>query len=191
MVIRLLDLLGLLFTKNNLTMVELTNKPKQLQNYYGGIYDLLFSKEGWGTRTMHISLEDGQHMTNLDLILAPVIQSDYSVFPGLAIPDNSPTGILSSLVVPEAESGVISGVTVDIDISHTWIGDLTVRLFNPDFEPVVLHNLSGSGNNDILGNWPADLTVDGPGNLNDFIGINNSGTWYLYVSDEASPDAGH
>jgi subtilisin family serine protease/subtilisin-like proprotein convertase family protein len=161
-----------------------------LQNYYGGIYDLTFSKVGWGTMTMHISLEDGQQMTNLDLILAPVVQSDYSVFPGLAIPDNSPTGILSPLVVPEDESGVISGVTVDIDISHTWIGDLTVKLYNPDYEPVVLHNASGDGTDDLLGNWPETLDVDGPGNLNDYIGTNNAGTWYLYVSDDASPDAG-
>ncbi len=161
-----------------------------LEDLYGGLYDLIISKEGWGARALHLDLEDGQHLTELDLTLAPIVQVDYSVSPGVAIPDNQSSGLLSAIVVPEEETGMLSGVSVDIDITHPWIGDLTVKLISPDLEQIVLHNRTGSSGDDIQGNWPLTLTVDGPGNLDDLIGLQSGGTWFLFVSDSVGSDTG-
>jgi len=161
-----------------------------LPDLYGALYTLTFSKDLWGTMTMDVNLEDGQHLTGLNVQLTPVIQTDYAVQPGLAIPDNNPSGITSVIVVPEGEAGILSGVTVDIDVTHTWSGDLTVQLVGPGGQVVSLHNRTGSSNDDIMGNWPTTLVVDGPGSLDDFIGTNNAGAWVLVVVDHVGSDTG-
>ncbi len=157
---------------------------------YGAIYSLNFSKDEWATMVMEVELENDQHLSGLDVTLLPVIQMDYSAIPGAAIPDNSPAGITSIITVPDHESGILSGMTVDVDITHTWISDLTVNLISPGGQMVTLHNRSGSSSDDIVGNWPATLTVDGPGSLEDFFGSNNAGTWVLVVADHVGSDTG-
>ncbi len=161
-----------------------------LTDLYGALYTITFSKTSWGTMVMNANLEDGQHLTDLDVQLNPVVQMDYALEPGLAIPDNTPSGITSVISVPEGEAGMISGVTVDIDIDHTWIGDLTVQLIGPDSQVINLHNRSGGSSDDIIGNWPTTLLVDGPGSLDDFIGTSNAGAWVLVVSDHVGSDTG-
>ncbi len=46
--------------------------------------------------------------------------------PNVAIPDNLPAGITSQLVV--AGSGMATNLRVRLGITHTWVGDLIVRL---------------------------------------------------------------
>lgn len=161
-----------------------------LPDLYGALYTITFSKTEWGTMVLNANLVDGEHLTGLNVQLYPVMEMDYAVEPGLAIPDNTPSGITSVIMVPEGEAGMISGVTVDIDINHTWIGDLKVQLIGPDSQVINLHNRSGSSSDDIIGNWPLTLTVDGPGSLDDFIGVNNAGAWVLAVSDHVGSDTG-
>ena len=161
-----------------------------LSDLYGALYTLTFSKVEWGTMVLDANLEDGQHLTGLDVTMMPVVETNYSVAPGLAIPDNNPSGISSVIVVPDGDSGVLSAVTVDVDIDHTWIGDLTVQLIGPEGQMITLHNRSGSSNDDIVGNWPATLVVEGPGSLDDFIGYNNAGPWVLVVADHVGSDTG-
>jgi len=48
---------------------------------------------------------------------------------------------------------------------------------------VTLHNLTGSISDDIVGNWPETLSVDGPGALEDFLGNEVQGDWTLNVAD--------
>ncbi len=161
-----------------------------LPDLYGALYTITFSKTEWGTMVLDANLEDGQHLTGLNVQLNPVVQVDYALEPGLAIPDNSPAGISSVIMVPEGEAGFISGVTVDISITHTWIGDLSIQLIGPGGQVIHLHNRSGSSNDNIVGNWPLSLVVDGPGDLEDFIGTNNAGAWILAVSDNGGSDTG-
>ncbi|MCP4293742.1 MAG: S8 family serine peptidase [bacterium] len=161
-----------------------------LDNLYEGLYSLQFSKAEWGTIIVDVDLDDGTNMTGINVNLMPVIQVEYSTSPNLPIPDNSSNGISSTIVVPENEAGIISDVTVDIDIEHTYIGDLSVQLISPTGQIVNLHDRSGGSANDIIGNWPMTLTVDGPGSLNDYIGISNSGTWVLAIADHAGSDTG-
>ena len=94
-----------------------------------------------------------------------------------AIPDNSLSGITSEINVTRAgDAGVL---TVDLNITHTYIGDLNVKLIAPTGEYVVLHNHSGGSSNNILNSYTVDYT-----------GIESQGTWQLKVYDNARRDTG-
>ncbi len=90
--------------------------------------------------------------------------------------------------------GCIADLNVDLDITHTWRGDLVVELIAPDSTTVRLHNGSGSSADNLIGLYDEDgagtLTVEGPGALGDFDGLNPTGTWTLSVSDNANQDQG-
>src|SRR5262249_32757300 len=43
-----------------------------------------------------------------------------------AIPDNDPTGVSSTITPPD--HGMLQAVSVTVDITHTWRGDLTITL---------------------------------------------------------------
>ena len=109
------------------------------------------------------------------------------VSPALPIPDNTPSGVTSGLVMNQ--NMPIQQVRVFVDITHTWIGDLIVRVTH-GATTVTLHNLSGNDQDDIVGWYPTDFPVDGPGSLSDFNGASSNGTWTLFVSDNASQDIG-
>ena len=157
---------------------------------YAASYTLTFSKAGWGTQVLPVELGEGESLTGLDVTLTPTTETHYSLEPGLAIPDDDETGITSTITVPASEAGVLAGVTVDLDIAHTYQGDLIVQLTGPDTYAVVLHDRSGGGTDDIVGNYPETLEVAGPGELDHFIGENNAGDWVLAITDNASIDTG-
>jgi subtilisin-like proprotein convertase family protein len=64
-----------------------------------------------------------------------------------AIPDTDVTGI--SDVVTVARAGVARAVSVDIDIVHTYIGDLRVELVAPSGARALLHNRTGGSTADL------------------------------------------
>jgi subtilisin-like proprotein convertase family protein len=49
----------------------------------------------------------------------------------LNIPDNNTTGITSIINIPKANETNINDVNVTLDITHTWVGDLTITLTSP------------------------------------------------------------
>ena len=57
--------------------------------------------------------------------------------PGFSIPDNRPGGISDTITIDQ--EGVIAGVTVTLDITHTYRGDLRVTLMTPWGEEIRLH----------------------------------------------------
>ncbi|TFH90129.1 S8 family serine peptidase [Vibrio ouci] len=94
-----------------------------------------------------------------------------------SIPDNNAKGVTSGLNADRSgDSGV---VTVDLDISHTYIGDLRVTLTSPDGGQVVLHDYSGGSRNDIQTSYQVD-----------FSGFDSFGVWELKVVDSARRDVG-
>ncbi|KIF51166.1 S8 family serine peptidase [Vibrio owensii] len=103
--------------------------------------------------------------------------SSYTNSNAVAIPDNSSAGIVSPLDV--ARSGDAGSVTIDLDITHTYIGDLRVTLTSPDGGQVVLHDNAGGGANDIKTSFQAD-----------FSGFESQGTWELKAVDNARRDTG-
>jgi len=93
------------------------------------------------------------------------------------IPDNNPSGISKTINVPD--SFTVQGVSISIDISHTYIGDLVVSISHNGVE-AVLHNRQGGGTDDIK-------TTFSPAEFN---GMNAQGEWTLKVADFALYDTG-
>ncbi|MBI4566165.1 MAG: proprotein convertase P-domain-containing protein [Planctomycetes bacterium] len=104
--------------------------------------------------------------------------------PNLAIPDNDPAGVVSRLFI--GDSGRINTIKVSVDIRHTYIGDLVVRLTAPDGRRVDLHRRSGGRTRDLVRTYDASTT---PG-LAQLQGMNVRGPWVLEVFDLAAIDQG-
>lgn len=100
----------------------------------------------------------------------------------LAIPDNDPAGVSSTINVSDV--GAVKDLTVDLDIEHTYRGDLIVEL-HKDNVTVTLFNGSKLPNGwDDNVNLTSEV-VDG------FLGVKLAGAWTLTVRDTAGADIGH
>jgi subtilisin-like proprotein convertase family protein len=80
-------------------------------------------------------------------------------------------------------------VAVQIDLRHTYIGDLQLTLLPPaggSLPEVILHDRSGGSRNNIRRRFDVSNT---PG-LAAFRGIDPNGTWCLRISDQVEEDAG-
>lgn len=93
------------------------------------------------------------------------------------IPDNDEGGVSHTISINEA--GTIESLSVTIDITHTWRGDLLVQLVR-NGERVVLHNREGRSADDVKGTFSVD----------NFTGKELRGDWTLVVSDHARRDTG-
>ncbi|EJG0324105.1 S8 family serine peptidase [Vibrio parahaemolyticus] len=103
--------------------------------------------------------------------------SSYSNTNPVAIPDNKTSGAISALNVDRTgDSGTVS---IDVDISHTYIGDLRVTLTSPTGGQVVLHDNTGGSANDIKTTFQVD-----------FSGFESQGSWELKAVDSARRDTG-
>ncbi len=132
--------------------------------------------------------EKNSETLNFELGTGVPIGAAESVSPGGSIPDNNSSGYSSELVVSGSGANVTSVFNVDVDITHTYIGDLRVKLTSPSGTDVFLHNRSGGSADDIVGNYPNTLTP--AGSLSDFEGEPLDGTWTLLVTDHAGQDVG-
>jgi subtilisin-like proprotein convertase family protein len=95
-------------------------------------------------------------------------------------------------------------VNVTVDISHSYVGQLSAKLIAPDGTPVELFgNVGGSGENfsDTVfddgavlpitsGTAPFTATFHPEGSLADFNGLNALGTWTLEILDNDKGDIG-
>src|SRR5262249_40039427 len=97
----------------------------------------------------------------------------------LAIPDNNTTGITSNLAVVGA--GTVGSLSLSLNITHTFRGDLLVTLIAPDGTQFVVSNRAGGS---------ADNLVITNQTIANFNGLIASGTWKLKVQDLAAQDVG-
>ena len=104
--------------------------------------------------------------------------------PGTLIPDNAPVGVERTLVASGA--GNVGSVEVALDISHTYIGDLLVRLRSPAGTEAVLHNREGEAADNIARAYTTATTPP----LAAFAGQPIAGNWTLKVSDHEAADVG-
>ena len=107
-----------------------------------------------------------------------------STIADLIIPDNDPAGVTSSLAI--SHSGKVKALQVTLAISHTYRGDLTVRLEAPSGRQVVLHSGQGGYLDDL--HLELDMTNYPP--LSGLQGEAMAGEWKLLVSDLAAEDRG-
>ena len=123
-----------------------------------------------------------------------------------AIPDAVTNGSISSAAqsaINVSETGTFTDILVNVNVSHTYVGDLLVRLFAPDLTTYVnlkyVDNCNadnfnatfqdGAGamtcTNNATGTFaPYESLMDG------FGGMDRSGTWYLVVGDAYVGDTG-
>ena len=85
----------------------------------------------------------------------------------------------------------IADVDVNVNISHTYIGDLYVELLSPSGVTVVLHNRTGTGTDNIVATYDDDGAGTLPyGALSQMDYASSAGVWRLRVSDQATTDTG-
>ena len=112
-------------------------------------------------------------------------------FDSIDVPKTISDNSTVSSVISVGEHVCIADVNVDINITHTYIGDLLVRLQSPKGTSVTLHNRSGGSTDNIVLTYDDEGTApDGPGALADFIRESAFGTWTLTASDLAGGDQG-
>ena len=142
------------------------------------------SQTAWGTYQISVNgLDETGELTKSVAATLKVLPAGLQDLPfentsPVAIPDNNVGGISSVINVPD--SGTVFGVTVGVNISHTWIGDLTVKLVSPAGSEFVLHNKEGGSADNLVKSWTLD----------NFNGEVINGDWKLLVSDTASIDTG-
>ncbi|MEU4492077.1 S8 family serine peptidase [Streptomyces sp. NPDC023998] len=89
--------------------------------------------------------------------------------------------VSSSIAVTGLTGNAPAALKVNVDIKHTWRGDLVIDLIAPDG---TVRNLKASSSSDSADNVLATYTVDAS---NEVAG----GTWKLQVRDVASGDTGY
>jgi len=161
----------------------------EIDAMYAGSYTVTATKPDWSTGiATDVVVNEGAITTRVDFTLTPTTTYEYCDSPALPIPDSTPAGVSTYVTFPDDVE--ISAVEVYVDITHTYIGDLIVDVISPEGTTVTLSNRFGGSSDNIVGWYPSDLTVSGPGSLEDFIGENAQGDWELHVSDNAGSDLG-
>ena len=107
-----------------------------------------------------------------------------TAYPDLLIPDNDPQGISTPLNIDA--SGLLQSIHVQVDISHTYRGDLEVELESPAGTRAMLHTKKGGE----LDNLLLDITSDENVGLRAFQGESINGVWILHVRDLLQSDVG-
>ncbi|MFD3657977.1 S8 family serine peptidase [Streptomyces sp. NPDC058620] len=97
----------------------------------------------------------------------------------VTITDNAT--VTSSIPVTGRTGNAPAALKVDVDIKHTWRGDLVVDLIAPDG---TVRSLKTSSSSDSADNVIATYTVDASSEV-------ANGTWKLQVRDVASGDTGY
>ncbi|ACJ29867.1 Peptidase S8 and S53, subtilisin, kexin, sedolisin:Proprotein convertase, P:Protease-associated PA:Peptidase, archaeal and bacterial:Proteinase inhibitor I9, subtilisin propeptide [Shewanella piezotolerans WP3] len=94
-----------------------------------------------------------------------------------SIPDNNSAGVTSTIAA--SRTGDSGTVTVKVNISHTYIGDLQVELHSPTGQIAILHDNTGGSANDIVKTYTVDMS-----------GADSAGNWQLKAVDSARRDTG-
>ncbi len=144
-----------------------------------------------GTMVLHATLLPAAGAVPPDAGVAPAVspvvvsgsEMTATVAVGLPITDyRTTTGRLSV-----TEACTIGRASVDLDISHSYVGDLRVTLVSPAGTEVVLHDHGGAGRRDLRDTIDWDSRS---GALRALAGQSTVGTWEVRVRDDAGADTG-
>ncbi len=103
---------------------------------------------------------------------------EYTSSQAVSIPDNDATGVESAIEV--SLDAVIAALDVTVDISHTYRGDLEIRLSHPDGTDTQVLAADASSGDDIKQTFPVAA----------FNGKRSQGAWKLKIIDHAAQDTG-
>ncbi|MGE0174474.1 MAG: proprotein convertase P-domain-containing protein [Oligoflexales bacterium] len=139
--------------------------------------DVQFKDNGVKATTIDIDVPTGK----------PVDGMTKSSSPQRAIPDNNSAGIEEQLTIDD-DLLVTSRFSIDMHLTHTFIGDLLIELVSPLGTKVILHKQSGGATANIVGNYPTTLAPAEA--LTKLVGQSLKGTWTLRVKDLQLGDFG-
>lgn len=144
------------------------------------------SEGAWQLKIQDIAPRDTGTLEewNLSLVTGPAHTILLEDRPGQAIPDDQPFGIERVLSVETG--GTVKKASVQLDISHPFMGDLEVSLVSPQGKVAVLHSRRGGAAD---GMWPTFSNLDTPA-LRPFIGEPAKGDWILKARDLSFKDVG-
>ncbi len=100
----------------------------------------------------------------------------------LNIPDNNATGVNALINVPAGETDTLK-VTVDVNITHTFRGDLVIQVISPSGQTATLSNRAG-GSADNFVTTGLDISANFTSTTAP------TGQWRLFVRDLARLDTG-
>lgn len=170
-----------------------------------GTYRMLFAAHNYDTLIVdNVTVVEGQP-TVQNAQLVPLVDFVNAEFTGpVAIPDSGAGRVVADLAV--SESGRILDVDLTVNITHTYIADLTISLahpngdtitlFNPPLDPSLGANMANCRYDDEAAN--SISTGTGPFNgrfrpvdsLAYFDSLEINGTWSLHIQDYAAVDEG-
>ncbi len=132
-----------------------------------------------------VSLEKVRMLLNLSLQTGTpggggAGDKSYESTTSTAIPDNAPAGATVAINVPDTFA--FKGLSVSVDITHTWQGDLKVELLKNGTSVATLHDQTGGSADNVTQTFtftPAQVGGDA-----------GKATWSLKVTDTAAQDVG-
>ena len=143
-------------------------------------------------RQMGVGASSPNHNSTSQIVLSTAVPSD-CVATGVirnltstdvpkAIPDNNTTGVNSVINAPSGAPDTLK-VTVDVNITHTFVGDLVIQVVSPGGQTATLANRAGGSADDFV--------VTGQDISTSFTSTTSpSGPWRLFVRDLAAADVG-
>ena len=137
------------------------------------VYKAIFSEDVTGVTVSDFTLSPdsaGGESTSTSTGQFTQTRSPYLDIPDLAT-------VSDTITVPDSETA--TSVSVEVDITHTYIGDLKIDIIAPDGTSITLHDNSGGSANDI------DKSYDPL-----FGSIPISGVWTLQIHDNYNADPG-
>lgn len=109
----------------------------------------------------------------------PSTSQRFEVIANLAIPDRNSTGISSQLLVSSVPSS--RKVLISVNITHTYIGDLVVKVTSPSGQVALLHQRAGGSADNIIKTYEVTSILGGE---------TQTGAYKITVQDLAFLDKG-
>jgi subtilisin-like proprotein convertase family protein len=134
--------------------------------------------------TLEVTVSDGELEGAADQVTVIVrdVWNESSDYPSTDtpqnIPDYDPVGITS--IIHVQEDRLVLKATIQVNITHTWIGDLGITLTSPEGTQVVLHNHESEDRHDLHAVYEPPK----------FIGESSGGDWVLFILDVGPDDVG-
>lgn len=116
--------------------------------------------------------------------------AEYDLYPAGSIPDNSPAGYSNTVTV--TETFTVENIRVDVDITHTYIGDLDIYLSN-GVDEVLFRPKAGGSADDLHASYASDGLLGADYEvpiLADLAGAPANADWTIRVADGYGGDTG-
>lgn len=143
-----------------------------------------------GTPFLHVSIPTLGGYTR---ILPDPLPSPTTTTTGTSSPGGAIEG-LSTLTdtITISDACTVLDLSVDVDITHSWRGDMYITLWGPDGTGVDLHSGSGGSADDLIGTYEMDGTgtLTPAGDLSNYLMGSGTGDWTIEIYDSFSSDDG-